>query len=162
MTPAYIVGASGIAAGRRSSRVSRKASASPRHGRHDRARLYRTRPRAPRHPKDLRRRRRRGFSPEVRPGEIVAVIGDNGSGTSTLVKISGVHPPPPGAITIDDPKLTMSSVTTARAHGIEVVHQDPVLADRQSVHMNLFILREPVKDRRGLLDRRAMISGHYV
>ena len=51
----------------------------------------------------------------------------------------------------------MSNATMARAHGIEVVYQDLALADQQTVYMNMFLGREPVKAF-GLLDRRKMIA----
>src|SRR3954452_14788086 len=98
------------------------------------------------------------FSLEVFPGEIVALVGDNGVGKSTLVKIvSGVHPPSSGTIAIEGKPVTMSNATMGRAHGIEVVYQDLALADQQTVYMNMFLGREPL-NRFGLLDRRRMID----
>lgn len=98
------------------------------------------------------------FSLEVRPGEIVALVGDNGAGKSTLIKIiSGVYTPTSGTITIENETVAMSSATMARAHGIEVVYQDLALADQQTVYMNMFLGREPT-NRFGLLDRRRMIA----
>lgn len=98
------------------------------------------------------------FSLEVRPGEIVALVGDNGAGKSTLIKIiSGVYTPTSGTITIEDETVTMANATMARAHGIEVVYQDLALADQQTVYMNMFLGREPVNSF-GLLDRRRMIA----
>jgi len=98
------------------------------------------------------------FSLEVRPGEIVALVGDNGAGKSTLIKIiSGVHAPTSGSISIEGEPVAMANATMARAHGIEVVYQDLALADQQTVYMNMFLGREPTKAF-GLLDRRRMID----
>jgi ABC-type sugar transport system ATPase subunit len=98
------------------------------------------------------------FSLDVRPGEIVALVGDNGAGKSTLIKIiSGVHGPTSGTIKLDGAEITMSSSIKAREYGIEVVYQDLALADQQQVYMNLFLGREITRSPLRLLDRKAMI-----
>jgi len=99
------------------------------------------------------------FSLEVRPGEIVALVGDNGAGKSTLIKIiSGVHAPTSGTILLDGEPISMASSTRARELGIEVVYQDLALADQQQVYMNLFLGRELTYGPLKLLDRKAMIG----
>jgi simple sugar transport system ATP-binding protein len=94
---------------------------------------------------------------EVRPNEIVGLLGDNGAGKSTLVKIiTGYHQPDPGGeIFWNDQKVEHLSVAHARDLGIEVVYQERALADQQSLWRNIFMGRE-VANRWGILDVKAM------
>jgi simple sugar transport system ATP-binding protein len=96
----------------------------------------------------------------VLAGEVVGLLGDNGAGKSTLVKcLSGVHRPDSGGILVDDVAVTLDSVPTAQALGIETVHQGLALVQSLDVASNLFLNRELVSRRLrwlGWLDQRRM------
>lgn len=77
------------------------------------------------------------------PGSVTAIVGDNGAGKTTLIKIlSGVIQPDAGHLEIDGRQVRFSSPATARALGVETVHQDLALADHRDVAENLFMGRE--------------------
>jgi ABC-type sugar transport system ATPase subunit len=73
-------------------------------------------------------------------GEVVALIGDNGSGKSTFVKIaSGVYQPTKGTLAIGGTAVRFRSAANARAAGVETVHQDLGLVDSMSITRNFFL-----------------------
>ncbi|WP_319520543.1 ATP-binding cassette domain-containing protein [uncultured Martelella sp.] len=103
----------------------------------------------------------RGVDFEVRPNEIVALIGDNGAGKSTLVKIlSGADRPDGGELKIDGRPVHFSSPREAQEAGIATVYQDLALAPDLPPAENLFLGRELLRPglagKFGLLDRPAM------
>lgn len=93
----------------------------------------------------------------VRRGEIVGLLGDNGSGKSTAVKMMmGVQQPDPGGeVWFDGERVRDWSVAKARSLGIETVYQERALADLQPLWRNMFMGRERT-NRFGLLDVRRM------
>lgn len=75
-----------------------------------------------------------------RLGEVVALIGDNGSGKSTFVKIaSGVFHPSAGTLLVDGKPVRFRSAADARTIGVETVHQDLGLVDSMSIARNFFL-----------------------
>lgn len=77
------------------------------------------------------------------PGEIVALIGDNGAGKSTMIKIlAGAVRPDRGVITVDGEVVHLASPLDAREHGIETVYQDLALAPDLDAAANLHLGRE--------------------
>ena len=80
---------------------------------------------------------------EVRAGEILAVIGDNGAGKSSLIKaLSGALIPDAGEIWLDGARMHFRGPIDARRAGIETVYQDLALAPAMSIAENLFLGRE--------------------
>lgn len=95
----------------------------------------------------------------VWPGEIVALVGDNGAGKSTVVKlVSGVHRPTSGSMYLSGQPVQFGDASSARKHGVEVVYQDLALAEMQPVYMNMFLGRERVKGPLWRLDKQGMAA----
>ena len=80
---------------------------------------------------------------ELRAGEILAVIGDNGAGKSSLIKcLSGATIPDEGEIILDGKTIHFNSPIDARRVGIETVYQDLAVAPAMTIAENLFLGRE--------------------
>ena len=80
---------------------------------------------------------------ELRAGEILAVIGDNGAGKSSLIKcLSGATIPDEGEIQLDGQIIHFKSPIDARRAGIETVYQELAVAPAMTIAENLFLGRE--------------------
>lgn len=91
----------------------------------------------------------------VRAGEVVALVGDNAAGKSTLARIvSGIYQPDAGTIAINGEPVSIPTAKSAFALGIATVFQEFALVEELDVTANIFMGRE--LEARGLLDQRLM------
>jgi fructose transport system ATP-binding protein len=80
---------------------------------------------------------------DLRAGEILAVVGDNGAGKSSLIKaLAGAVIPDAGEIFLDGRAVHFRNPLDARRAGIETVYQDLAVAPAMSIAENLFLGRE--------------------
>jgi simple sugar transport system ATP-binding protein len=98
---------------------------------------------------------------EVNAGEVAALVGDNGAGKSTMVKIlSGTTAPDAGEVWFEGRQVTIPNPVAARELGIETVYQDLALAPELDPAANLFLGRELLRPgllgKLGFLDKAAM------
>ena len=83
------------------------------------------------------------FNIAVQPGEVIGVIGENGAGKSTFMKLlSGVITPTTGQITLDGKAQNFTKPLDAIQAGISMVHQELNLIPTLSVEDNLFLGKE--------------------
>lgn len=94
---------------------------------------------------------------DVYPGEVHVLLGENGAGKSTMVNmLAGVIQPDAGVIRIDGRPVVIANPNVARALGIHVVHQHPVLFPDLSVAENIMFTGSRPPTRGGLLDWKAI------
>jgi len=80
---------------------------------------------------------------DLYPGEILAVIGDNGAGKSSMIKaVSGATIPDEGEVRLEGKVVNFSSPIDARDAGIETVYQNLALSPALSIADNMFMGRE--------------------
>jgi D-xylose transport system ATP-binding protein len=94
-----------------------------------------------------------GVSVDVRPGEVIGLVGGNGAGKSTLMRaLSGAHPADSGEILMDGKAVRIANPRDAKTLGIETIYQTLALADNLSAPGNLFLGRELLTPLRTLDD----------
>ncbi len=89
-----------------------------------------------------------GVTTEVRAGQVTCVLGDNGAGKSTFIKIlSGVHQHDEGEFLLEGEPVRFNSPRDALDRGIAAVYQDLAMVPLMSVWRNFFLGDEPTKGR---------------
>lgn len=95
---------------------------------------------------------------EVRPGEIMALLGSNGSGKSTMIKVlAGLVKPNGGDIFLDGVRVTIHSGSDARKHGIATAFQDLSIVGTMTVLDNIMLGRE-LTGKAGFIDNERQYS----
>ena len=92
---------------------------------------------------------------DVPPGEVTALVGDNGAGKSVTIKtISGLWAPDGGEILWEGEPIHLHGPRDSEALGITTIYQDLALCDNLDIVQNMFLGHEPL--RRGFLDEASM------
>ncbi len=88
----------------------------------------------------------KGINVDLYPGEVHVLVGANGAGKSTFVKIlAGVYQPDAGEIILDGKPVSMKNPEVALDLGISIVYQNFNLIGKMDVGQNIFLNREPLK-----------------
>lgn len=101
----------------------------------------------------------RGVDLEINGGEVLALLGDNGAGKSTFIKIlAGAHPQSDGELLVEGAPVRFSSPKDAASSGIATIFQELALSENLSISENVFLGRELRRSLLGVpfLRRKAM------
>lgn len=100
-----------------------------------------------------------GVELDLFPGQVTALVGENGAGKSTIVKVlTGIYQPDEGVIEMDGRPVRFPSADAAAKAGVTAIHQETVLFDELTVAENIWLGHAP-RTRWGLIDRKAMRAG---
>ena len=96
---------------------------------------------------------------DLYPGQVTALVGENGAGKSTIVKVlTGIYQPDAGQIRVDGTEVHFANAQAAAAAGVTAIHQETVLFDELSVAENIWLGHAP-RGRFGLIDWAEMRAG---
>lgn len=95
---------------------------------------------------------------EILEGEVHALVGENGAGKSTLMKIlAGLYHADSGEIILDGQQVNFHRTIDALEHGVVMVHQELMPVMEMSIMENIYLGREPVIRKTGLVDEKKML-----
>ncbi|MCM2474945.1 sugar ABC transporter ATP-binding protein [Rhizobium sp. CG5] len=101
----------------------------------------------------------KGVDLEINGGEVLALLGDNGAGKSTFIKIlAGAHPQSDGELLVEGQPVQFASPKDAASSGIATIFQELALSENLSISENVFLGRELKRSVLGVpfLKRKAM------
>lgn len=102
-----------------------------------------------------------GVDLDIRPGEVVALLGENGAGKSTISNIiSGTILPSSGDMTWQGASYAPANPREAIDSGVAMIHQELLLLPHLSIAENVFVGRYPTKA--GMVDRKTMEEKAYA
>jgi ribose transport system ATP-binding protein len=94
---------------------------------------------------------------DIRPGEVVGLVGENGAGKSTLIRIlAGVYRPDSGALLLDGKPLRLNNPREANLNGIGIVFQEQSLLPNLTVAENIYLGQEKEFSRLGVISWPAL------
>jgi len=100
-----------------------------------------------------------GVELDLYPGQVTALIGENGAGKSTIVKVlTGIYQPDEGTIELAGQPVRFPSADAAARAGVTAIHQETVLFDDLRVAENIWLGHAP-RSPWGLIDRKEMRAG---
>ena len=96
----------------------------------------------------------------VRSGEIMGLVGENGAGKSTIVKIlTGIHLPDSGEIVIGGKAAALFRPSDAAEAGVAAIQQEPSMFDELTAAENIFAANYPRMGPFGVIDRKGDATG---
>ncbi|MGL5012653.1 MAG: ATP-binding cassette domain-containing protein, partial [Paracoccaceae bacterium] len=96
---------------------------------------------------------------DLYPGTVTALVGENGAGKSTIVKVlTGIYQPDEGTIAVDGTVTRFATPDAAAKAGVTAIHQETVLFDELTVTENIWLGHAP-RTKLGLIDWPAMRAG---
>src|SRR5450830_1656002 len=101
----------------------------------------------------------RDFNFDLYEGEVHALIGENGAGKSTFIKIlSGAYQPENGEMVISSEKHSFFTPRTARRLGIQTVYQEDILVPGITAAENIFLGTELIQSKKFFVSYKTMIN----